>query len=275
MNYIVYKTLNLVNDRFYVGVHGTENPNIFDGYLGTGVLITKAIKKYGKKNFTRVTLIDCEDDAEEAYSIEEMLVKTNKEDSRSYNVMRGGRGCFNPNRNVKNPHSLSQVRSNNAIGLKKYNDGINEYHFRSSDPFDNALTNIEFRDFLLSDTQLSAGRIPMIIVNARDVRGVRKYNDGTNEFNFKPLDRNDIELSNIQFEKFIADNDHFYKGTLLKGKRSTTSPMLGGRKYNDGKTGFLFKSSDMNNRELTEIEFDVFIKSNPTFKSGKMPNRIK
>lgn len=36
MKYIVYKTTCLVNDKIYVGVHQTHDPNKFDGYLGRG-----------------------------------------------------------------------------------------------------------------------------------------------------------------------------------------------------------------------------------------------
>ena len=41
MKYIVYITTNLVNKKIYIGVHKTENPEIFDGYLGDGVLVNK------------------------------------------------------------------------------------------------------------------------------------------------------------------------------------------------------------------------------------------
>lgn len=37
MKYIVYKTTCLVNNKIYIGVHGTENPEIFDGYIGDGI----------------------------------------------------------------------------------------------------------------------------------------------------------------------------------------------------------------------------------------------
>ena len=33
MKYIVYLTTNLKNNKIYIGVHGTEDPNIFDGYI--------------------------------------------------------------------------------------------------------------------------------------------------------------------------------------------------------------------------------------------------
>jgi hypothetical protein len=41
----VYRTTNLVNGKFYIGVHKTDDPN--DGYLGSGKLIGRAFQKYG------------------------------------------------------------------------------------------------------------------------------------------------------------------------------------------------------------------------------------
>jgi hypothetical protein len=57
MFYIVYKTINLVNNKFYIGKH-TQNldPYQFDGYYGSGSQIINAVKKYGKENFIRETL---------------------------------------------------------------------------------------------------------------------------------------------------------------------------------------------------------------------------
>lgn len=39
ISYIVYKTLNLVNNKIYIGIHKTSNPYTFDGYLGCGVYV--------------------------------------------------------------------------------------------------------------------------------------------------------------------------------------------------------------------------------------------
>ena len=39
MEYIVYETTNLVNNKIYIGVHKTEDSNVFDGYIGCGVLM--------------------------------------------------------------------------------------------------------------------------------------------------------------------------------------------------------------------------------------------
>lgn len=107
MYHIVYKTVNKLNNKYYIGVHSTKNLN--DGYLGCGVYVGRklnqslkhlpflqAIKKYGFENFERQILHLC-DSAEEAFSLECKLVDPS--DSNSYNVKPGGYGGFAPNIN--------------------------------------------------------------------------------------------------------------------------------------------------------------------------------
>ena len=69
MKYIIYHTINTKNLKHYIGVHKTENPDIFDSYIGCGVKITcpssymnpttpfqYAVKKYGTDAFKRTVL---------------------------------------------------------------------------------------------------------------------------------------------------------------------------------------------------------------------------
>ena len=49
--YFTYKITNLLNGRFYLGMHSTED--LDDGYLGSGVAIQRAVRKYGKENFSK------------------------------------------------------------------------------------------------------------------------------------------------------------------------------------------------------------------------------
>jgi group I intron endonuclease len=87
---IVYKTTNLVNQKFYIGVHATNNLN--DGYLGSGKLLKRAIKKYGIENFKREILFDFET-LDEAYSKEGELVTSGFiENQDNYNLRTGGEG---------------------------------------------------------------------------------------------------------------------------------------------------------------------------------------
>lgn len=70
MPYIFYKTTNTKNGKFYYGVHkGTSG----DSYLGSGVAIREAIKKYGKSVFLRQDLAFFET-KEAAYEFERLVV---------------------------------------------------------------------------------------------------------------------------------------------------------------------------------------------------------
>lgn len=101
--YIVYLTVNTVNYKIYIGVHKTNTPLEFDGYLGCGVKVSKpssymlsrtpfqrAVCKYGPDKFRRKTL-KVFDTQEEAYKEEAKLVNLDfikREDT--YNVTLGG-----------------------------------------------------------------------------------------------------------------------------------------------------------------------------------------
>ena len=115
MKFIVYQTTCKVNNKIYIGVHGTETPDEFDGYIGNGVSIYRpatymnpktpfqcAVKKYGVKNFIRTTIREF-DEEKDAYKLEEMLVdKTFLQREDVYNLALGGRlpDCANPRKSV-------------------------------------------------------------------------------------------------------------------------------------------------------------------------------
>jgi len=109
MKYIVYKTTCLINNKIYIGVHKTEDPYIFDGYLGRGFFINRthylqypvapfhyALIKHGVNNFKR-EILHIFDTEEEAYIQEAELVTDDFiNSSHTYNVSIGGKGRPRP-----------------------------------------------------------------------------------------------------------------------------------------------------------------------------------
>ena len=88
--HIIYKTTNIVNNKIYIGLHSTNKLN--DGYIGSGKILKKAIKKYGKDKFVREILYLFRT-RDEARKMEASIVTTefcNRKDT--YNLIEGGSG---------------------------------------------------------------------------------------------------------------------------------------------------------------------------------------
>jgi len=112
MSYIIYKTTNTVNGKYYIGVHNDTKNN----YLGSGKALLNAIKEHGRENFVRETL-EVFDTEAEAYLREAQLVnETVVADRNSYNVGKGGKG------------GPGQPKS------KEHIDAIKRNHLRKSNP---------------------------------------------------------------------------------------------------------------------------------------------
>lgn len=69
--YFVYRTTNLINGCIYVGVHQTDD--LADGYLGSGTILSRAIRKHGRENFFR-EILEMFDKSEDAYLLESKIV---------------------------------------------------------------------------------------------------------------------------------------------------------------------------------------------------------
>lgn len=101
MKWIVYCTTCTENGKIYIGVHKTENPDTFDGYIGNGIKIgyflknpktafQYAVKKYGYAKFKRAILYVFDNETD-AYNKEEEIVNIDfikRKDN--YNTCLGG-----------------------------------------------------------------------------------------------------------------------------------------------------------------------------------------
>jgi group I intron endonuclease len=92
MYYIVYKTTNQVNGKFYIGTHKTIDLN--DDYLGSGTLLKRAIEKYGVGNFKKEILFVF-DNPEAMFAKEaEIVTEEFLSENNTYNLKKGGYGGF-------------------------------------------------------------------------------------------------------------------------------------------------------------------------------------
>ena len=116
MRHIIYKTTNILNGKVYYGRHSSEN--IDDGYLGSGKLIKLAIRKYGRENFKREILEEC-DTLEILIDRERSIVcKDLVNDVNAYNITIGGSGSNTIIRGEswKRKISRSMIGNKNALG---------------------------------------------------------------------------------------------------------------------------------------------------------------
>ena len=90
MHYIIYKTVNKLNSRYYIGMH--QCSTLQDSYLGSNKILKQAIKKYGRKNFERTILHECASLEEMSQLEKQILTAEILNDPQCYNICGGGTG---------------------------------------------------------------------------------------------------------------------------------------------------------------------------------------
>jgi len=127
--HFLYKTTNLINGKYYYGMHSTYK--LDDGYLGSGKILRYSIRKYGKENFSiyfleffssREELVD----AEIRWITEEMILN----DSLCMNLKKGGLGgIINDEHQIKMRKGASIWMTN----LWKNKEWVNEFKIDTSE----------------------------------------------------------------------------------------------------------------------------------------------
>ena len=119
-----YRITNTLNNKFYYGVHQTNNLN--DGYMGSGLRIKRAIKKYGLEFFKKEA-IDFFYTFEEALDYEaeivnEVLIK----DPNCYNLKLGGKGGFSSEERYKGGISMLNKIWNDPAFIKRNQERLSK-----------------------------------------------------------------------------------------------------------------------------------------------------
>ena len=84
---VIYKTINLLNGKFYIGKAEKNNPD----YLGSGKILKLAILKNGVENFKK-EIIDSALTSEELNDKEKYWIETLSATTQGYNITEGGTG---------------------------------------------------------------------------------------------------------------------------------------------------------------------------------------
>ena len=127
-----YKITNLINGHFYYGVHNTQN--LDDGYMGSGVRLQIAYKKYGIENFKK-EILKYFDTKEDAFEYEaEVVNETLINDNNCYNLSPGGKGGFISNiqdfifeSSLKNKVCVKYKNTEEYFLIKKEDYDLNIY----------------------------------------------------------------------------------------------------------------------------------------------------
>lgn len=110
----IYLTTNLLNGKKYIGQH--KHSSFDTKYIGSGILLTKAINKYGKENFKCEILQECYTIDELNFAEKEWIAFYNANNlDEFYNVAKGGLGhtCSPWNKGKSQP-----LHPNSAKGLE-------------------------------------------------------------------------------------------------------------------------------------------------------------
>lgn len=113
----VYETICLINGKKYIGVKISKKN--YKSYLGSGILLTRAIKKYGRDNFKKNILKYFTNEVE-ARDYERSLIKELNaiDDPNYYNLVAGGYGGGVKNHKHKQStkDKISKTRKLNGCG---------------------------------------------------------------------------------------------------------------------------------------------------------------
>lgn len=111
----VYKITNLVNGKIYIGKHSTDDIN--DGYMGSGVILHQAYKKYGLECFNK-EVIDYYNNENELNQGEiYWIAQFNSTDPKiGYNLTYGGEGKLGCKHSQESKRKMSEAKKGKYCG---------------------------------------------------------------------------------------------------------------------------------------------------------------
>jgi hypothetical protein len=129
-NYI-YKTTNLKNGKFYVGMHSTDNLN--DGYLGSGTRLRRSIRRNGIENFKIEYLEFFDNRIDLANKERELINEELLKDKMCMNLKPGGTGGFT---NEEHRNKFFNIALTDNLDKKRSKKGASVTHTKRKNDLD-------------------------------------------------------------------------------------------------------------------------------------------
>lgn len=149
----IYLTTNIINGKKYIGKR--QKSKFDNNYIGSGIYLSKAIKKYGKENFTCEILEECNSVEELSLQEQYWISYYNAvNDPTYYNLAKGGVGGQTPCKEstkikiskantgkIRTPEIIEKYKNNNLnaiwinngeVNKRIHQNNINDYLYEGS-----------------------------------------------------------------------------------------------------------------------------------------------
>lgn len=271
----VYMTTNLVNGRKYVGQHkraqDKDDPDD-SWYFGSGLLLHRAISKYGVENFSREILYECDSqrdlDDKEITVIE--LLRADR-DPTFYNISKGGSGSWMRNgahilqdpivkeshrQSMNNPKVIARMLGDNNP-MRRIRDLRERTRIRvvNDNPMKNPNVRMKVAETLREYSRRPDVRQRMISDNPVHKPGVREKISATNRV---VMNTPEVKKKLIESRR-RALNDPEHLRRFRESREGSKNPAYGTLWINDG----------ISNKRVKEEEFERFYKCEG-FKKGRL-----
>lgn len=226
----IYVTTNLVNGKQYIGSHyGRES----DSYLGSGAIFKNALKKYGKENFIRDILIECE--INDNLILEQKYISDlNTLYPNGYNLTKnGGFNIF-----TEELRSKLSNKKKGRVGPNKGKKFSEETRRKMSEARKGIKLGSCSEEIKEKIRQSNLGKKRSIETKRKLSKSLsgRKLSEQTKE-----------KMSNFQKGRIKSEEE---RKNISESKKGQKNPIYGKNPWNKGKTGF--KHSEKTKQKMRE-----------------------